>query len=291
MTKLLKNIIKNKKISIQGNRGSYSHIAASEVFGKKIEIIERDNFTDVFEDLKNSKADNIVVPIENSTHGSVYQNYDNLTQYGFEIIGEIYLKIHFHLIAHPGTKIEEINSLYTHPVGMNQIKKFLKENPKIKPIEYSDTAGSVEMIKQKDLKNSSAAASKFAAEIFEMEVLQENIQENEKNYTRFFVLAQPNDGAGLSKSQEKNKTTIQFELGEESGSLYKSLRCFADRDIALSKIESRPILNTDWQYKFYLDVEAGIEDEKMKNAMNELKGYVHSLKVLGSYAKGGYIET
>ncbi len=107
------------KVSIQGNKGSYSHIAASYLYRKGIEIIERENFTDVFEDLKTRRADIIVVPIENSTHGSVYQNYDNLTKYDFPVIGEIYLKINFHLIVNKGQKIEDVDTIYTHPVAMS----------------------------------------------------------------------------------------------------------------------------------------------------------------------------
>lgn len=273
------------KVSIQGNKGSYSHIAASHLFGKDIEIVERDNFTDVFDDLSKGKVNAIVIPIENSTHGSVYQNYDNLTKYNFLVVGELYLKIKFHLITNQGTKLEDIDTLYTHPVALNQIKAFLQENGKIKPVEYPDTAGAVKMIKDKKMKNAAAAASKFAAKLYKMEVLKKNIQENGKNYTRFFVLGE------MPPNGKSEKTTIEFVLGEESGSLYKSLRCFADRDISLSKIESRPILNTDWEYRFYVDVESSENEEKMQNAMRELGDYVKELKVLGTYSKGNYIET
>lgn len=282
------------KISIQGNLGSYSHIAANYLFGKDIEIIERDNFTDVFEDLKSDNANYIVVPIENSTHGSVYQNYDNLTNYGYEVIGEVYLKINFHLIGNLESKVEYISEIFTHPVGMNQIRGFLRENPMIKPSEYHDTAGSVAFIKNKG-NHLAAAASKFAAEIYEMKVLKENIQENSKNYTRFFVLSKNQDKSETdifqNVSTDKKKTTIQFVLGEEAGSLYKSLRCFADRGISLSKIESRPIINTDWKYRFYLDIEESADSNKLQNALTEMKDYIKEFQVLGSYFKGEYIET
>ncbi|MEP7103204.1 MAG: prephenate dehydratase [Candidatus Dojkabacteria bacterium] len=279
------------KISIQGNLGSYSHIAAESIFGKEIELIERSEFTEVFEDLKTSTADYIVVPIENSTHGSVYQNYDNISKFDFPIIGEVYLRINFHLIAHPGTNIKEIKTLYSHPVGLNQIKEFLKENKQIKAIEFDDTAGSVKMIKEKNLKDSAAAASKLAAQLYAMEILEENIHENEKNFTRFFVLSKDGKLPKELKDNRNDKTSIQFLLGDEPGSLYKALRTFADRDIALTKIESRPILHTDWEYRFYVDVTAGIQEDKMKNALFELKSYVKEFKILGSYKKGEYIET
>ncbi len=273
-------------ISIQGKLGSYSHIAANSYFGNKIELLQRDTFTEVFDDLKNDNAKYIVVPIENSTHGSVYQNYDNLSNYGFHVIGEVYLKIAFHLISFKDTKFEDITTIYSHPVGLNQIKKFLKEHPQIKAIEYPDTAGSVEFIKNSNDQTAGAAASRFAAEIYDMNIISENIHENSKNYTRFFVLSKNNH-----TSKDADKTTIQFELGEEAGSLYKSLRCFADRNIALTKIESRPILDTDWEYRFYVDVLAGEQEEKLQNALKELTSYVRHLKILGTYKKGEYINT
>jgi prephenate dehydratase len=287
------------KISIQGNIGSYSHIAALDLLGyshnssqDKLEIIEREKFEEVFQDLSESKVEAIVIPIENSTHGSVYQNYDNMTKNNFVINGEIYLKINFHLIGQPETALEKITKLYSHPVGLNQINRFLHENQYIKPFEYQDTAGSVKMISElnrdsSEFYTSAAAASRFAAETYGMKILKENIQENSKNYTRFFLIQREED----PNDPENNKTTVQFELGEESGSLYKALRCFADRDIALSKIESRPIINTDWEYRFYVDVGAGTHEEKLMNAFREFGDYAKGFRVLGSYRKGVYIDT
>jgi prephenate dehydratase len=278
------------KISIQGQKASYSHIAANQLFGEDIELMERDNFTDVFEDLNKKKVDAIVIPIENSTYGSIYQNYDNLTKYNFKIVAEIYLKINFHLIAHPGVKIEDIEEIHTHPVGMAQIQSFLKENPQINAIQYEDTAGAVKMIREKHLMHAAAAASRFAADFYEMEILKEDIHENPKNYTRFYALKNNGDIV-LFKQGQQDKTTIEFLLGEESGSLYKSLRSFADRDISLTKIESRPIIGTDWEYRFYLDIMAGEEEEKLKNALNELKAYAREIKIIGSYKNGETINT
>jgi len=154
------------------------------------------------------------------------------------------------------------------------------------------------------LHDSGAAAGRLAAEIYDMEVVYENIHENPKNYTRFFALTKnQNEESRIlnldqakpltqnPKLQTQYKTTLQFELGEEPGSLYKSLRCFADRNIALTKIESRPIIGTEWNYRFYLDAMAPINSEKMQSAMNELKDYATDLRVLGSYNKGEYIST
>lgn len=273
-------------ISIQGEEGSYSHIAAEKLFGNKIKLLQRSTFPEVFEDMHLKKADYAVIPIENSTYGSIYQNFDLLTKNDLHIIKELYLTINFHLISFPGSKKEHITELYTHPVGMGQIKDYLEENPQIKAVEYPDTAGAVKMIKKKGIRNYAAAASRKAAEIYGMEVIEEKIQSNKKNYTRFFVLSRTQE-----YSKEADKTTIQFELGEEAGTLYKALHAFAKRGISLTKIESRPIIHTEWEYRFYIDILDGLESNKMKEALLELKKVVRHFRVLGSYKKGEYIQT
>src|SRR6185369_16847472 len=156
------------------------------------------------------RADYIVVPFENSTHGSVYQNYDNISKYDFTIIGEVYLRINFHLIVNPGTKLEDIANIYSHPVGLNQIREFLRNHKNIKDIEYDDTAGSAKMIRDEGKKDSAAAASRLAAELYGMEILEENIHENQKNFTRFFVLSKNGKQPKELKDRENNKTSIQF---------------------------------------------------------------------------------
>ena len=286
---------KNYKISIQGKIASYSHIATDYIFGKNVDLIERSSFFEVFEDLKDKKADYIVVPIENSTYGSIYSNYDNISNYNINLVGEVYVKVNFHLIANKGVDFKNIKNIYVHPVALGQIQSFVRENPQITFHEHDDTAGSVKYVMENKLNDSAGCASRFASEYYKMNILKENIHENPKNYTRFYIMGLKGSDSleDLLKSKSSNeyKTTIQFELGEEPGSLYKSLRAFADRDISLTKIESRPIINTDWKYRFYLDASAKSDDERMKNALNELKDYVVRLNVLGSYCKGEYLNS
>ncbi len=278
-----------KPISIQGELGSYSHIAANALFGEEIFLNTRKTFEEVFEDIEKGLTDIAVVPIENSTYGSIYQNYDNISKFKVKIVAEIYVKINFHIIGRKGTKISEVKTLYSHPVGLAQINSFLKNNSHIESLQYQDTAGAVKMISElKENKHTIvAAASKFAAQIYGLDVLKEDVHENSKNYTRFYAIAKsPDVIRKYISAKRESKTTIEFVLGEEPGSLYKSLRCFADRDIALSKIESRPIINTDWQYRFYLDVLAGKDSLGLNGALKELSGYVSKLNILGSYSKG-----
>lgn len=287
---------KDLVIGIQGNTASFSHIATMKLFGKKTNILECDTFGDVFSALATNKIHAAVIPIENSTYGSIYQNYDNITKHETSIIGEVILKINFHLIAHPGIDISTIKRVYSHPVGLGQIQAFMQNHPNIEFIEHEDTAGSVKMVRDKKMKDAGACASRFAAEFYGMEVIAEKIQENPKNYTRFFVVTRPNyrddvENLLTNKDHEKKKTTIQFVLGEEVGSLYESLGCFAKRNIALTKIESRPVLNTDWEYRFYIDILANANDKKFLDAIQELRTYTKHLKILGTYVKGEYIET
>lgn len=277
------------KISIQGNIGSFSHIAANALYGSKIELLERDSFNEVFEDLKENRADKIVIPIENSTHGSIYQNYDNLSQYGFSITKELYLKINFHLITFPHTSLTDITDIYSHPVALNQIRGFLEKNNSINIHEYPDTAGSVKMIKENSLKTSAAAASKLSAEIYDMHILKENIHDNKKNFTRFLALEKNNPNRSFS--EKKNlKASIELELMHTPGSLYKAIGCFADSKINLTKIESRPILHTEWEYRFYMDA-VDKSFDKINQAIEKARQFSKKLNVLGIYEEGEYIDT
>lgn len=274
------------KIAIQGNKGSYSEIASMSLYGEDIEVISKNTFLEVFKSLDSGECDFCVIPIENSTYGSVYQNFDLLTKFNFNIVKEIYLEVNFHVIALNDVKFEDITEIYTHPVGMAQISGFLEANPQIKPIEYHDTAGSLEMIKAKNLTTSAGAASSKAAEMNGMQILKRSIQDNPKNYTRFFALSRKPEYAKTS-----NKTTLQFRLGKESGSLFEAIKVFATKNIPLVKIESRPVINSDWEYTFYIDVLEGIHTDQMKDCIIELVTNVRELRVLGSYVEGKYIKT
>lgn len=281
-------------ISIQGNIGSFSHIAATNLFGSGIQLLERDSFKEVFDDLKQERCEFIVIPIENSTYGSIFQNYDLLGSNDFEIFKEVYLKIKFHLIGLPDSKFEDIIELHSHPVGLGQISKFLEENRQIKAIEFPDTAGAVKMVKQTNDLSKAAVASKFASNIYGMQILKEDIHENQNNYTRFFALRKRKNVEQLtaqSTKLAKAKTTIKFQLGEESGSLYKCIGAFAKRDLALVKIESRPIINTHWEFTFYMDIKADVNSIEMQEAIQEMKLYSKDFSVLGCYDKGVYIDT
>nr|MBP9759634.1 bifunctional chorismate mutase/prephenate dehydratase [Candidatus Dojkabacteria bacterium] len=205
---------------------------------------------------------------------------------GLFIIKEIYLKINFHLIVNKGVKFNDIKKIYTHRVSMSQIKSFLEANPQIEAHIYEDNGKAAEYIKKENLKDSAAAASKLAAEIYDLEIIKENIHDNPKNYTRFFVLSRESN-----YEEKSDKTSISFLVKHETGTLVKALKCFSDEDISLTKIESRPLIDTNWEYIFYVDLLAGINEKRMKRALDKAKEITLELKILGSYKQGEYINT
>ncbi len=288
------------KVSIQGDKASFSHIAVENLLGDNCEIVSRPNFNEVFKDLVDKRSDLVLIPIENSTYGSIVQNYDLLTQYSVYIIGEIYLKINFHVIGFDEASLADVKYLYSHKVALGQIQGFLRSHSEIQPIEYEDTAGAVNMIKTKysNLKTRqqyAAAASEYAANFYGMKILERNIQENRYNYTRFFLLKNSNDTNKYNISTEDTETSkkvsLEFRLGEESGSLYECLEPFAKKNIPLIKIESRPIINTHWQFTYYIDLQADIKSNEFNKAFNDLKRIVSHVRILGDYANGVYIDT
>jgi len=271
------------RISIQGNLGSYSHIAAKYFSNDRIDhLIERESFDKVFEDLANGSSDFAVVPVENSTYGSVVQNIDLIIKNDFRILAEVYLRINIHLTSFPGNKVEDIKRLYSHPVALGQIGSFLRAHKTIVPIEYEDTAGAVKMLKEKRLIDSAAAASKTAAEVYGLEVIQENIHENQKNYTRFLLLSKDQ-----SHEKSANKLSLLFQLKNGTKDISSALYFFIGSKI--SKIDSRPIPNTKWEHLFWLDVDNDLE--KTKGAIQKLGKITNRLKILGIYKCGEYIDT
>lgn len=273
------------KVSIQGYRGSFHDIVATEKFTGDLELIERSAFYEVFEDVKSGLADFGVVAIENSIGGSILENFDLLLKYDLKIVGEVYLRIVHNLIVLPGVKMKDIKEVYTHPIAILQCLDFLQKHPEMKRIETDDTAGSVKMIREKGLRNAAAIASSLAAEIYNMEILVRGIETDKENYTRFLIISRDAKYSGKA-----DKTSMVIQTEHRPGSLYKCLKCFADEGLNLSKIESRPIIGKTWNYYFYLDFEAAYDAPETKRALEELSKVASIVKILGSYERGRVIE-
>jgi len=267
------------KVAFQGERGAYSESAVYQFFGASAEVKPCREFRDVFETVVNKRADFGVVPIENSLEGSVNQTYDLFLKYDLKVCGEVIVKVEHYLIANSSTSLEAVKTVYSHPQALAQCRNFLERLGR-ELIPTYDTAGSVKMLKEKGLKDAAAVASKRAAEIYGMKILARDIADTKENYTRFFVLSDAD-----AKATGKDKTSIIFSAAHKPGSLYGALGEFAERNINLMKIESRPTKQTPWEYYFYLDFEGHRTEPRCAEALKALEKYAVFVKILGSYPK------
>ncbi len=270
---------KNVKVAFQGEPGAYSESAVLTFFGSSSQPVPCRRFSDVFRSVETGETEFGVVPIENSIEGSVNQVYDLFLKYDHKVCGEIVLKIAHCLIANPGTKLDTIKVIYSHPQALAQCRSFL-ENLDCEMISTYDTAGSVKMIKEQQLMDAGAIAGERAAEIYNMNILARNISDTPNNYTRFFVLSK-ND----APPSGNDKTSVIFSTRHVPGALYQILGEFAKRKINLTKIESRPTKRRPWEYNFYLDFEGHRTEKHCAEALEGLRSKAVFVKVLGSYPK------
>ena len=265
------------RIAFQGELGAYSEMAVYSFFGESVEVKLCKSFDEVFESVKTGTVDYGVVPIENSIEGSVNRTYDLFLEYDLKVCGEIIIRISHCLIAHKGTKIDQIKTVYSHPQALAQCRKFLEQH-KLRAISTFDTAGSVKMIKEEKLTDAAAIASERAAKIYNMTILEKEIEDIKNNSTRFFVLDKRD-----SPYSGMDKTSIIFAAKSVPGALYKILKEFANRNINLTKIESRPTKSTPWEYHFYLDFEGHRTETKCQQALESISDKTVFVKILGSY--------
>ena len=265
------------RVAFQGELGAYSESAVYSFFGQSAEVKPCKNFDEVFESVKTGDVNYGVVPIENSIEGSVNRTYDLFLEYDLKVCGEIIIRISHCLIAHKGTSINQIKMVYSHPQALAQCRKFLEQH-KLKAISTFDTAGSVKMIKEEKLMDAAAIASERAAQIYDMTMLEKEIEDIKNNSTRFFVLDKKD-----SPYSGEDKTSIIFAAKSVPGALYHVLKEFADRNINLTKIESRPTKSTPWEYHFYLDFEGHRTETKCQQALNSIRDKTVFVKILGSY--------
>ncbi len=265
-------------VAFQGEPGAYSEQAAFGYFGP-VETLPCESFDDVFAAVTAGVCESGLIPIENSLAGSIHQNYDLLLKNNLFIVGEYYLRVRHCLIALPGVVKSEIRKVISHPQALSQCSGYLKDlGVKAEPVY--DTAGSVKMLKASAERTTAAIASFRAAELYGMQILQEGIEDNSENFTRFLAIASKPVGPRLGA-----KTSIVFTLKNQPGALFKALSVFALRDIDLTKIESRPLAGTPWNYLFYVDFAGDQEDETVKRALSHLDEYAIMLRVLGSYSR------
>jgi prephenate dehydratase len=274
------DVRKIRSVAFQGERGAFSEQAAARYFQRKIRLLPVPAFDDIFKLVEGRKADSGILPIENSLHGSVLENYDLLQRYDLTIIGEVKLRIVHCLMANRGVSLKDIRRVYSHPQALAQCRSYLKRLKKVQPIPAYDTAGSAKLLRDENLTDAGAIASAQAARDYGLKILARSIEDNRANFTRFLVLARKPVSAG-----KQAKTSIIFALKSVPGALFKALEVFASKRIDLHKIESRPIIGKPWEYVFYLDFDGSVEDRRCAAAITSLRRVAASVKILGSYPK------
>jgi prephenate dehydratase len=269
----------------QGEPGAFSHIAVFQLLGKKVEAVPCERFEEVFLALDRGKVQAAVIPIENTLHGSVHENYDHLLRFHLSITGETSVRIVHNLIVRPGVKFKQLRRVFSHPVALNQCLSFLSRNPQMEKTPFYDTAGSVKMIVEEKLDDAAAIASSIAADLYGAHILRRSIEDDRQNFTRFFLLQRPKSKLLVPDGKER-KTSLVFTTHNVPGALFRALSAFALRDLSLAKIESRPLRGKPWEYLFYVDVLADSADPRMQKALGHLEELADFLKVLGCYPRG-----
>src|SRR5947209_41305 len=264
------------KVAIQGEPGSFSHEAARRMV-PGCTIVPCARSAEVFDSLESGKVPVAVIPIENSLAGSVTEHLDLLLAREVFIQRDFHLRIIHNLIAARGVKKSDIRRAFSHPVALDQCRDFFRANTKIQANPFYDTAGSVKHVIENQLRDAAGIASRHAASVYKGRILAAGIEDDKRNFTRFFLLRRK-----AHVLRGANKTSIAFGLKNIPGALYKALRVFADRDISLSKIESRPIRGRPWEYVFYADFLRG-DDKIARGALLQLRAVADMVKVLGVY--------
>lgn len=269
------------KIAIQGEMGCFHEMAARQYFCyDELEIVPCSTFDITLNKVNEGKADLAIMAIENARSGSILYNYSLIRESGLKILGEHNLRIKQNLMALPGQNIRDIKQIRSHPIALAQCMTFLNNYPDITLVETDDTASSARLISEHHLRKIAAIASSKAAEIYGLEIIAEGIETYKKNYTRFLIV-----GSGDKGNRDGNKVSICFATGHKPGSLAAVLVKLAEMDINLTKIQSVPRLNGEWEYMFYLDLELP-QNTDINLIGSVLKEYTSNLEVLGIYNKG-----
>lgn len=269
------------KVGYQGNHGTFSEIAVMQYFkNREIDYMGYHNFQSIIQDVENKTLDYALLPVENTTTGIISRTYDLFRQFNIHAIGEINVPIHQNLIVVPGTKIEDIKEVYSHPEALGQCNNFFEQHANILQVPYQDTAKAVEYIKECNTKSKAAIGSWRAAEYYDLPSLIECIQDNNTNMTRFLCITAKDE-----EDPEADKISMSLILAHRPGALYNALGILAKRGINIEKLESRPLPNSVFEYLFYIDFLGNIHNKDVKEAIKELQLRCSEAKILGCYKK------
>ena len=272
-----------KRVAIQGGPGAFHELAAREYFSDdELEIVPCATFRDIFTESDKDSKLIAVMAIENTIAGSLLPNHDLLKLNNLQIAGEHKLRVSHTLAALPGTKLEEIKEVMSHPMALMQCEDFLDSLPGVKVVEHEDTALAARDVNNKKMKGTAAICSSLAAEMYGLEILAEGIETNKRNFTRFLVLAQGEMLKEVQKDNNINKSSLVFVLPHKEGSLSQVLSVLSFYDVNLTRIQSLPIIGSEWEYQFYIDLT--FEDyNRYKQSLDAIIPLSSGLKVLGEY--------
>ena len=277
--------MKNLQVAFQGEPGAYSELAAYEHYRQEITTIPCKTFEEVFVKASDDHETDTVglLPIENSLAGSIHRNYDLMLRHDLHIVGEYHLRVSHCLMALPGVRLADIQRVHSHPQALAQCEANL-EQMGVQVVAEADTAGSARLLRERDDQNAAALASRRAAEVYQLDVISDQMEDNPANYTRFLALAR--NPFQVDDPQDNDyKTSIVFSLHNQPGALFKALSVFALRDIDLTKIESRPIPGQLWEYMFYVDFVGHAQALDPSKAISNLGEFSPFLRTLGSYPR------
>lgn len=272
------------RVAFQGELGAFSQVAVRQLLGPRAIPVPQPWFDQVFAALASGQVDAAAIPIENTLHGSVHENYDLLLKHDFTITAETSVRIVHNLVAPPGTSFRQVRTVYSHPVALNQCQEFFARHKRLKRETFYDTAGSIKMLMEQRLAGCAAIGSELAAKVYGARILKRGIEDDRQNYTRFFLL-EPAGAAprNAGKRGRPWKTSLVFTTRNVPGALFRALAALALRDLNLVKIESRPLRGRPWEYLFYLDLLGRASDPVVRNALAHLAEVADFLRVLGVY--------
>ncbi|MCS7055707.1 MAG: prephenate dehydratase [Thermoflexales bacterium] len=278
------------RVAYQGEPGAYSEQAILDFFGPAVQPVASPTFDDVFDRVAQGACDYGMVPVENSLGGSVHRNYDLFMRHALHLVGEVVVRIRWCLYALPGVQLGDLRRVISHWQALAQCERTLSAllpNAEREPVY--DTAGSVKMLAESQRRDTAAIAGKRAQALYGLPILREGIEDDPNNYTRFVVIARTPDlppaAQGAAARERKFKTSIVFAMRNQPGALFRALAAFALRDIDLTKIESRPLQGSPWEYLFYLDFAGHAEEAHCRRALDHLRELTTVLRVLGSYPR------
>jgi len=271
------------KIAIQGERGAFSHQAALKLM-PKAQVLPCSRSSEVFDALKSGAAGMAMIPVENTLAGPVGEHLDLLVERDVFVTQEVLLRIEHNLVAAPGVKLADIRKIISHPIALDQCRNFFRKHKKMASMAFYDTAGSVKHVMENDLKDTAGIAGVQAAKEYGGRILQSGLEDDHRNFTRFFLIEKMGTAKKMKVAANADKTSLAFSLKNVAGALFKALSVFALRDLDLSKIQSRPVRGKPWEYRFFVDVLRG-QDEAMENALHHLQEIASPVKVLGVYPR------